>query len=147
MDRHVQSAWWMLKIVFGVVPIVAGLDKFVGLLADWQAYLSPLARALLPVSPALFMKIVGVVEIVAGIIVLSRQTRIGAYIVSAWLLAVALQLVTGRHLDIAVRDLVMAVSAFALARLTEARESVPVATPARTPAAPPAGTTGAPVRA
>jgi uncharacterized membrane protein YphA (DoxX/SURF4 family) len=134
----------MLKIVFGVVPIVAGLDKFVGLLADWEGYLSPLARSLLPVSPALFMKVVGVIEIVAGLIVLSKQTRVGAYIVSAWLVAIALQLLTGKHFDIAVRDLVMAVSAFGLAKLTEAREDVRADAPARargtTTSAPPGAT-------
>ncbi|BDG05278.1 DoxX family membrane protein [Anaeromyxobacter oryzae] len=144
MDRRVQSTWLLLKIVFGVVPIVAGLDKFVGFLADWQAYLSPLARSLLPVSPGLFMKVVGVIEIVAGIIVLSRYTRIGAYIVAIWLVAIALELVTGRHLDIAVRDLVMAVSAFSLARLTEARDAVAARTPARAPVPPPGA---APARA
>jgi uncharacterized membrane protein YphA (DoxX/SURF4 family) len=144
MDRRVQSTWWTLKIVFGVVPIVAGLDKFLGLLADWEMYLSPLARSLIPMNPAVFMKIVGVIEIVAGIIVLSRQTRVGAYIVSAWLALIALQLITGRHFDIAVRDLVMAVSAFCLARLTEAVESARVESPARR--APTGGVTS-PVRA
>ena len=143
MDRRVHSTWWMLKIVFGVVPIVAGLDKFLGLLTDWEMYLSPFARSLIPLDPALFMKIVGVIEIVAGIIVLSRQTRVGAYIVSAWLVAIALQLITGRHFDIAVRDLVMAVSAFGLARLTEAIEATRVETPARRPAPAPGVTSPA----
>lgn len=125
MDRRVESTWRMLKVVFGVVPIVAGLDKFVGLLASWDTYLSPLARSLLPISPGAFMKIVGVIEIVAGLIVLSRYTRVGATIVSVWLLLIALQLISsGRFLDVAVRDLVMAVSAFGLARLSEVHDAV-----------------------
>jgi uncharacterized membrane protein YphA (DoxX/SURF4 family) len=123
MNDKVRSVWWLLRIVFGVVPIVAGLDKFLGLLADWDAYLSPLARSILPVSVPTFMSIVGVVEIAAGALVLSRFTRIGAYVVAAWLVGIALQLATGgQFLDVAVRDLVMAASAFCLARLSEARE-------------------------
>lgn len=140
MNDSSRSAWWLLRIVFGVVPIVAGLDKFAGVLADWEAYLGPLARSLLPVSVYTFMKVVGIVEIAAGALVLSRFTRVGAYVVSAWLVLIALQLATtGRFLDVAVRDLVMAASAFALARLCEAREKAThpeVAPVARTASAP-----------
>jgi uncharacterized membrane protein YphA (DoxX/SURF4 family) len=132
MNEKVRSVWSLLRVVFGVVPIVAGLDKFVGLLADWDAYLGPLARSLLPVAVPTFLKVVGVVEIVAGALVLSRLTRVGAYVVAAWLVAIALQLAASGHfLDVAVRDLVMAASAFALARLSEARERA--AEPLRSP--------------
>ena len=135
MNDRVNSVWWLLRIVFGVVPIVAGLDKFLGLLADWDAYLSPLARDLLPLSVPTFMKLVGIVEIAAGALVLSRFTRVGAYVVAAWLVAIAFQLAThGRYFDIAVRDLVMAASAFGLARLSEAREHVAAREPAGLPA-------------
>jgi hypothetical protein len=51
-DHRTESAYWALRLVFGIVPIVAGLDKFTNLLADWQGYLSPLAVRMLPVSPA-----------------------------------------------------------------------------------------------
>jgi uncharacterized membrane protein YphA (DoxX/SURF4 family) len=123
MNEKVHSVWWMLRIVFGVVPIVAGLDKFVGLLADWEAYLSPVVRSLLPVAAPTFMKAVGLVEIAAGALVLSRFTRIGAYVVAAWLVGIALQVATtGHFFDMAVRDLVMAASAYGLARLSEVRE-------------------------
>jgi uncharacterized membrane protein YphA (DoxX/SURF4 family) len=125
MNERVNRVWWLLRLVFGLVPIVAGLDKFTGLLADWETYLGPLARSLIPMDPATFMKVVGIVEIVAGVLVLSRYTRIGAYVVSAWLVAIAFQLLTtGRFLDIAVRDLVMAAGAFSLGQLSEARERV-----------------------
>lgn len=69
------------------------------------------------------MHIVGVIEIIAGIVVLSRFTKIGAYVVTVWLVAIALNLVTmGKFLDIAVRDLGLAVAAFSLAQLTAVRE-------------------------
>ncbi|HLI92538.1 MAG TPA: hypothetical protein VKU83_02965 [Puia sp.] len=104
-----------LKTTFVVVPVVAGLDKFTNLLTQWSAYLD---KSLIPFDPAVFMKIVGVVEIVAGLIVLLRPV-IGAYIVMVWLICIALQLIAGGHyFDVAVRDLVMAIAAFTLAQLT-----------------------------
>jgi hypothetical protein len=113
--RQVQN---VLRLTFGIVPIVAGLDKFTNLLANWPGYLGANVIAMLPVSAIIFMKIVGVIEIVAGIIVLLRPL-IGAYIVMIWLICIALQLIIGRHfLDVAVRDLVMAIGAFTLAKLT-----------------------------
>jgi len=106
-----------LKYTYGLVPIVAGADKFFNLLADWPAYLQPVEH-LLPMSPGAFMMIVGVIEIVAGILVL-RYTHWGAYVVAAWLLAIAIVLLAGGHYDIAVRDVVMAIGAFCLAKLYE----------------------------
>ena len=123
MDTHKQldTSWTTLRLTYGLVPIVAGLDKFTNLLTDWKQYLSPVA-GYLPISASTFMMIVGVIEIVAGLVVLSKHTRFGAYLVSAWLAGIALNvLTTGHFFDVAVRDLVMAIGAFTLARLTEAR--------------------------
>lgn len=105
-----------LKLTFGIVPIVAGLDKFTNLLTNWVDYLN---KALIPFDPLVFMKVVGVIEIIAGLIVLVRPL-IGAYIVMAWLICIALQLILGGHyFDVAVRDLVMAIGAYTLAQLTK----------------------------
>ncbi len=113
--RQVQN---VLRLTFGIVPIVAGLDKFTNLLANWPGYLGANVSGMLPVNAMVFMKIVGVIEIVAGIIVLLRPL-IGAYIVMVWLICIALQLIIGGHFfDVAVRDLVMAIGAFTLAKLT-----------------------------
>lgn len=120
--HELDTPWWTLRLTFGLVPIVAGVDKFTNLLVDWTQYLSPVATNVLPISASTFMMIVGVIEIVAGLLVLSRFTRFGAYLVSAWLLGIAINLVTmGTYFDIAVRDVVMAIGAFALAKLTEIR--------------------------
>jgi uncharacterized membrane protein YphA (DoxX/SURF4 family) len=109
----------MLRIVYGVVPIVAGLDKFFNFLTDWTRYLNPTFGQLLPVRAATFMHVVGVIEIAAGLIVLSRFSEIGAYIVSAWLTLIALTLIaSGNYLDVAVRDLVMSAGAYALGALS-----------------------------
>jgi hypothetical protein len=117
-----------LKFLFGLVPIVAGLDKFTHFLANWEEYLNPLVLRVVPVSAHAFMLAVGVIEIVAGVIVFLKP-RLGAIIVMAWLTAIALQLILwGRYLDIAVRDLVMAFGgALTLARLTPyAEHTAPV---------------------
>ena len=100
-----------------------GLDKFFNLLTDWTLYLNPLATRLLPVTPQTFMHVVGIVEIAAGPIVLSRLTRLGAYVVALWLAVIALNLlVMGKFLDVAVRDVGLAVAAFTLSQLTAVRE-------------------------
>ncbi|HEX7754917.1 MAG TPA: hypothetical protein VF421_06230 [Niabella sp.] len=109
----------LLKFTFGIVPVVAGADKFTNLLTNWEQYINPAIASLLPFSTAVFMMIVGVVEIAAGIIVL-RKPETGGYIVAIWLTVIALTLLAGPdHLDVAVRDLVMAISAFAMARIAK----------------------------
>ena len=132
IDRRVESVRQILKVVFGVVPFLAGLDKFFNLLADWPRYLNPAAEAMLPVTAQTFMHFAGVVEMVVGLAILTRWIVLGSYVAAAWLVAIAANLVaSGTFLDVAVRDLVMATAAYTLARLTEASEST------RTPAAVP----------
>jgi len=105
-----------LKITYGILPIAAGLDKFTNLLTNWADYLGN--KSMIPMDPLSFMKIVGIIEIIAGIIVLVRPLA-GAYIVMIWLICIALQLLfSGQYFDVAVRDLVMAIGAYTLARLT-----------------------------
>lgn len=118
MNLQVELVKNLLKYTFGLVPIVAGLDKFANLLTDWTHYISNGMADLLPFSPSTFMMVVGVIEIIAGILVLTK-TKLGAYIVSLWLLLIALSLIFGGHYyDVAVRDIVMAIAAFSLAKLS-----------------------------
>jgi len=119
MNSNVQLVKNILKYTFGLVPIVAGLDKFTNILTDWSQYISEGFAGMLPFEPTTFMMIVGVIEIIAGVLVLTK-TKIGAYVVSAWLVAIALTLIfTWTYVDVAVRDLVMAIGAFSLAKLSE----------------------------
>ena len=92
MDSNVQLVKNILKYTFGLAPIVAGLDKFTNILTNWSQYISEGFAGFLPFEPAIFMMIVGVIEIVAGILVLTK-TKIGAYVVSSWLTAIALSLI------------------------------------------------------
>jgi uncharacterized membrane protein YphA (DoxX/SURF4 family) len=122
-NKDLNVSWWALRIAFGVVPIVAGLDKFTNLLTDWRAYLSPLVERLLPFSGQTFMHLVGIIEVVVGILILTKWTRYAAYVACVWLVCIALNLLTaGKYFDIAARDVVMAVGAFTLAKLTEVKE-------------------------
>jgi len=117
--QAIKPTYTLLRLTFGIVPIVAGLDKFTNILTNWEQYLNPSLGAILPISGGTFMMIVGIIEIAAGIIVLYK-TEIGAYIVSAWLALIALSLlISFSYVDVAVRDLVMAVSAFSLARIAK----------------------------
>ena len=124
MDQRLNSSWWALRIGLGVAPFLAGLDKFFNLLTTWKMYLNPLALRLIPVSPETFLHVVGVVEMIVGIAILTRWTRLGSYVAAAWLLGIALNLVSmGAFFDVAVRDILLALAAFTLARLTEVRQA------------------------
>jgi uncharacterized membrane protein YphA (DoxX/SURF4 family) len=104
----------ILRWTYGLVPIVAGADKFFHFLTDWTKYLAPVVTNMIPVSPETFMNIVGAIEIFAGILVLARP-RLGSLIVGLWLIGIAINLLlTGHYYDIAVRDTVMAIGAFCL---------------------------------
>jgi|SRR5215831_8976263 len=111
----VHTVRGILKYTYGIIPIVAGADKFTNLLAHWTDYLRGV-ESYLPIAPSNFMMIVGVIEIIAGLIVFS-YTRIGAIIVTLWLLAIAIVLLAGGFYDIAVRDIAMAIGAFCLFKL------------------------------
>ena len=123
LDDRLNSSWWALRIGIGLTAFLAGLDKFFNVLTNWSMYLSPIFQHLLPVGENAFMRSVGVIEMVVGVAVLARWTRIGAYVASAWLLLIAANLISsGAFLDLAVRDVVIAIAAYALARMTEVRE-------------------------
>lgn len=123
------SVWYTFRLMFGIVPIVAGLDKFTNLLVSWPKYLAPVLVHVLPVSPPAFMHVVGIIEVVAGLgVLLSPWPRQFGYIVAAWLAGISLNLVMAGYFDVAVRDLVMAISAFSFARLGQI---VPATVPER----------------
>jgi hypothetical protein len=114
----------ILRWTYGLLPIAAGADKFMHLLTDWNKYLAPVVTDIIPLSPNAFMNIVGVIEIVAGIIVFARP-KIGALIVGLWLIGIAINLLlTGQYYDIAVRDTVMAIGAFCLYTLLNGKKAV-----------------------
>ena len=116
-DRGAHHAFLILRTAFTVAPIVFGLDKFAGVLTDWDRYLAPWINDLVPGSAHQAMLVVGVVEVVAGILVALRP-RIGAYVVALWLVGIIVDLVSmGDYYDIALRDVGLLAAALALGSL------------------------------
>ena len=118
-DRVISILQW----TYGLLPIAAGADKFMHILTDWNKYLAPIVTDVIPMSPNAFMNIVGLIEIVAGVIVFFRP-RLGSLIVTFWLLGIAVNLLfTGQYYDVAVRDTVIAIGAFSLFTLLDERRN------------------------
>jgi len=66
MESRLNSAFWSLRIAFGLTAFLAGLDKFFNLLTNWEKYVSPLALRILPISATTLMHIAGVIEVIGG---------------------------------------------------------------------------------
>lgn len=122
-----ERAYFLLKTVFTVAPILFGLDKFFNVMTNWEAYLAPWIDHIVPGSASLDMHLVGVIEIVAGILV-AVAPRWGGYVVSLWLVGIMVDLVTfsafyssaPKFYDIALRDFGLFVAALALTQLAAA---------------------------
>ena len=116
-----QPAWQAYKILhigFTAAPVLAGLDKFFHLLCNWDQYLAPWIAQLSPIGGHALMLVAGVVEFLAGMLV-AVKPKIGAPIVGLWLCLIIVNLITvGTYLDVALRDLGLALAAFALWRLS-----------------------------
>jgi uncharacterized membrane protein YphA (DoxX/SURF4 family) len=116
------QAFLLLRIAFVVAPIVFGIDKFANVLTDdWTRYLAPAFNDLIPGSAADAMYAVGVVEIVAGLVVLLTP-RFGGLLVAGWLGGIIVNLlIVGGYGDIAFRDFGLLLGALTLSRLASAR--------------------------
>jgi uncharacterized membrane protein YphA (DoxX/SURF4 family) len=111
------QAFVLLRVVFAVAPVAFGLDKFFGVLVDWEVYLAPWIDDIVPGSAATAMHLVGIVEILAGVAV-ALKPRYGAYLVAGWLGGIIVNLLTySGYYDIALRDFGLLAGALALARL------------------------------
>jgi len=113
------QGYQVLHVAFTIAPIIAGADKFLQLLTNWDKYLSPIVPSTLHIAPHTFMMAVGAIEIIAGLIV-AAMPQVGAWIVGIWLLGIVGNLLTmGSYLDVALRDFGLALGAFALARMSQ----------------------------
>ena len=124
LNQPVDQAFFMLRTLFTVAPILFGLDKFAEILTNWDQYLAPQINDLVPGSSHTAMLMVGVVEVIAGIVVAVRP-RFGAYLVAAWLAGIIVNLLLlGEYYDVALRDFGLLVAALALGRLAVGRGTV-----------------------
>ena len=122
MDTRLDNPTRAMRIALGLMATLAGLDKFFNILADWGSYVSPVAAQWLPFSTDVLMGIVGVVEVAVGVAILTALPVLGAYVASAWLVLLAVNLAVAGYFDIAVRDVVLSIAAFTVARLIEVRD-------------------------
>ncbi len=122
--RPAYQAYQILHVAFVAAPVIAGADKFLHLLVNWDKYLAPQVAALLPVSAHAFMLAVGAIEIIAGLLV-AFKPRIGAYVVALWLLGIIVNLLLTGYYDIALRDFGLLLGALALGRLSAEYDSGP----------------------
>lgn len=124
-QHAVIRSWWILKLSYGLLFVVAGADKFLNLVTYWPKYFAPILLQLSPLPADQVAMVAGVAEIILGLLILVLATRIGGYIAAAWLLFIAVNLILiGGYFDIAVRDIILAVGALALAWLDEAMPSL-----------------------
>jgi hypothetical protein len=127
---HADQAYLILRTGFVVAPILFGIDKFFNFMVDWPDYLAPWVDRLLPGTAQEFMYAVGVVEILAGLVVLISP-KIGGLLVAGWLAGIIVNLLTydpPRYYDIALRDFGLMLGALALNRLAATGGSIEAGT-------------------
>jgi uncharacterized membrane protein YphA (DoxX/SURF4 family) len=113
------QAFVILRVAFTVAPILFGLDKFFDVMVDWERYLAPWIDDIVPGSASTAMHLVGVVEILAGVLV-ALKPRYAAYVVAAWLGGIIVNLLTySGYYDIALRDFGLLLGALSLGRLAQ----------------------------
>jgi hypothetical protein len=111
------QAFALMRLTFAVAPIAFGLDKFFGVMVDWSTYLAPWIDDIAPGTGRQFMYLVGVTEVLAGVIV-ALKPRYGAYVVAAWLGGIIVNLLSyPGFYDVALRDFGLMLAALTLARL------------------------------
>lgn len=120
ISQKVEGVYQLLRAALGVMAVAAGLDKFANILVRWDGYVAPpLAERL--GGTGWFMAVVGVIEVLVGVAILTGATRTFGFVLCGWLIGIACNLVIGGFYDIAVRDLMIAAAAFSLAQLSRAR--------------------------
>jgi hypothetical protein len=125
-NNLIYQAFMVLQSGLVAVPLIAGMDKFVEILANWPEFLAPIFPQFLGVTAQTFMYGVGALEIVMAI-GLALWPRIFSWVLCAWFALIIMNLLTlGQHYDIILRDFGLAAAAFALGRLSQIREEVPV---------------------
>lgn len=116
------QGFMILRASFVLAPILFGIDKFFNYMTDWRLYLAPWLNRLVPGTAQQFMYVVGVVEIVGGLLVLFWP-RWGSLVIAAWLAGIVVNLLTyspPTYYDIALRDFGLLLGALTLNRLATA---------------------------
>ncbi len=124
-SKHVVSAFVIMKFTYGIMALIAGLDKFFGLITDWVRFISPLVSRFTPIPATTLLYFVGITEIIIGLLILSRNTRLGAYLMPLWCFILTFNYLSfGIFFDNAGRSFVLGMSALALGCLAEAVSAI-----------------------
>lgn len=117
-NKSISAVWNLLRYAYAIVLALVGFDKIFGtnLIVNWSQYLNPIVSNIIPVGT--FFIIVGIVEVAVAVLLVTRYTELGAYLSFVWLVLISLNLLSVGHVDVAARDLLLAVGALALAWLT-----------------------------
>lgn len=122
MDKSstVTFVWRMLSYAYGAVLVIIGLDKVAQthVIVEWTTYVSPLAQSVIPLDPATFVMVLGAAEIVVGILFFTQWVRVAAYIAIAVIALIIINLLNLGMYDIAARDALIALGAYAVVLLT-----------------------------
>lgn len=121
-ENRFRALWSMSRYVYGIVPILIGADKFTFFIVNWNIYVSSYAASIIPIT--MIVPLVGIIEIIAGLLILTKYPRFGAYLVAAWIGIVIINLfLIGNLYDIILRDIAIAYGYIVFAKLTELNES------------------------
>jgi len=129
-NSRISFSWNLLRFAYGAVILLAGLDKLLGtdLIVHWPKYISPFVASHLPVSTGVFLAAMGIIEIIVAILMLTKWPLHAAYLAVIWLLLISVNLLMLGYIDIAIRDILLAVGAVVLAQLTSAVEELKLTT-------------------
>lgn len=121
-EMKFNHLWTISRYVYGLVPIVIGADKFTNLIVNWNIYVSPFAASIIP--NMYLIPLVGIIEIVAGLLILTKFPRFGAYLVAAWIGIIIVNLfMIGDLYDIILRDIAIAFGYIVFGMMTELKET------------------------
>ncbi len=121
-ENKFNRMWTIARYIYGLVPVLIGADKFAFYIVNWNIYVSPFVASYFPI--AYFVPVIGIIEIVAGLLILTKYPRFGAYLVAAWIGAVIINLfMIGGMYDIILRDVAIAFGYIMFAWLTELKET------------------------
>src|SRR5688572_28899594 len=121
-ESKFNTIWTISQHVYGPVPILIGADKFTFFFVNWNIYVSPYAASIIPIT--MLVPLVGIIEIAAGLLILTKYPRFGAYLVAAWIGIIIINLfMIGDLYDIILRDIAIAFGYIVFAKLTELKAS------------------------
>ncbi len=125
MNQNIIISQRILRYAFGISLIVIGLDKVfhTNIITDWEKYVSPLALSVLPITAVTLVSVLGTAEIAVGVFFFTRFCRIAAYVAIITLLAIIINLFSLGLYDIALRDALIALSAYVFVLLTNTIEN------------------------